>query len=51
MYKTLNIDQEKYVNKIIDSIHGKIKNKIFYLAGSAGCGKTFIYNTIAYYCN
>ncbi len=48
-FKSLNQEQLLVTSKIVDSIKEKSPQKLFFVNGSAGTGKTFIYNTLAYF--
>lgn len=45
LHSTLNRDQTVVYNSIIESVHNK-SGKFFFVHGSGGCGKTFLWRTI-----
>ncbi|XP_026411031.1 uncharacterized protein LOC113306292 [Papaver somniferum] len=45
----LNVEQRTEYNTIVDSVNNR-DGRMFFLNGSAGTGKTFLYNTIARSC-
>ncbi|XP_026410263.1 ATP-dependent DNA helicase PIF7-like [Papaver somniferum] len=45
----LNVEQRTTYNSIVDSVNNR-DGRMFFLNGSAGTGKTFLYNTIARSC-
>ena len=46
MYGMLNGDQKVVVDRVIDSCSGNIREKLFFMDGPGGSGKTFVYITI-----
>ena len=45
-YKKLNKGQLSHYNEILNNLEDKNKPQIFFINGSGGSGKTFLYNTI-----
>lgn len=49
MYHQLNFDQQQIPNAILHAINHQLPEMCFYIDGSGGIGKTFLYNTGPYY--
>ena len=41
-----NEDQKRAFDRIMNAVHSKQGDRLFFLEGPGGCGKTFIYNTL-----
>ena len=45
-FSSLNHEQLAHYNEIVDSYNNQNQNHLYYIDGSGGTGKTFLYNTI-----
>uniref|UniRef100_A0A914I8K2 ATP-dependent DNA helicase n=1 Tax=Globodera rostochiensis TaxID=31243 RepID=A0A914I8K2_GLORO len=48
--KKLNVDQRKAFACITEAVNGRGNKRCFFVEGSGGCGKTFLYNTLIRWC-
>lgn len=46
----LNSDQKTAFQSISDAVMGKNSQKLFFIEGSGGCGKTYLYNALIRWC-
>uniref|UniRef100_A0A183CL31 ATP-dependent DNA helicase n=1 Tax=Globodera pallida TaxID=36090 RepID=A0A183CL31_GLOPA len=48
--KKLNVDQRNAFACITEAVKGRGNKRCFFVEGSGGCGKTFLYNTLIRWC-
>ena len=48
LYQQLNVDQQRIADAIIHAISHQLPGRCFYIDGSGGTGKTFLYNTLVH---
>ena len=51
MYAILNVEQQLIANEIFAAINGQNNNRCFFVDGSGGTGKTFLYKTLCHILN